>query len=40
VVGAVGAATRMAVRVAAVGTLIAATWDDDDPVGHDPLISR
>jgi hypothetical protein len=37
---AVGAATKMVVRGAAIGLLVAARWDDDDPVAYDPLLTR
>ena len=39
VTGSVGAVTKLATRIAAIGVLVAATWDDDDPVAYDPLIS-
>jgi hypothetical protein len=38
VAGTVGAVTKMASRLAAIGVLLVATWDDD-PVVYDPLIS-
>jgi hypothetical protein len=39
VTGAVGGVARAAARVAAIGVLVVAAWDDDDPVAHDPLLS-
>jgi hypothetical protein len=36
---AVGGVARTAARLAAISVLIAAAWDDDDPVAHDPLLS-
>ena len=36
----VGIVTKMATRIAAIGVLVVAAWDDDDPVAYDPLISR
>jgi hypothetical protein len=35
----IGAVAKLASRIAAIGLLVAATWDDDDPVDYDPLIS-
>jgi hypothetical protein len=37
--GAVGAAARTVGRIAAIGVLVVAAWDDDDPVAFDPLLS-
>jgi hypothetical protein len=39
VTDAVGGVARMAARMAAIGVLVVAAWDDDDPVAHDPLLS-
>ncbi len=39
VTGAVGGVARMAARMAAIGVLVVAAWDDKDPVVHDPLLS-
>jgi hypothetical protein len=36
---ALGAVARAAERVAAIGVLVAAAWDDDDPTPDDPLLS-
>ena len=35
----VGGVARTAGRIAAIGVLIVAAWDDDDPVAYDPLLS-
>ena len=36
---AVGAVGKVAGRMAAIGVLVVAAWDDDDPVASDPLLS-
>ena len=36
---AVGAVAKMVGRCAAIGLLVVAAWDDDDPVAHDTLLS-
>jgi hypothetical protein len=35
----VGGVARTAARMTAISVLIVAAWDDDDPVGYDPLLS-
>jgi hypothetical protein len=35
----VGAVAKVAQRCAAIGLLVVATWDDDDPVAYDPLLT-
>ena len=35
----VGGVARTAARMAAIGVLVVAAWDDDDPVAYDPLLS-
>jgi hypothetical protein len=39
VTGAVGGTAKLVARIAAVGVLVIASWDDDDPVAFDPLVS-
>jgi hypothetical protein len=36
---AVGAMAKVVGRCAAIGVLVVASWDDDDPGAYDPLLS-
>jgi hypothetical protein len=36
---AVGAVAKVVGRCAAIGLLVVAAWDDEDPVAYDPLLS-